>query len=148
MGSNQLRTPRTHAVGRIRELAHNLLHEIFTLPARAITLGDASGAVISMGFGVAVSDTDHDLWVERTDNYSTRCQQCIAHGRFEIVGVLIRPVQKSWRMHLRKPIALPKLHVVLAIFARLDVSPLARQYSQALLRRSLAAVHHEHFVPA
>ncbi|MGY4352170.1 hypothetical protein ACVWXM_008663 [Bradyrhizobium sp. GM7.3] len=39
--------------------------------------------------------------------------------------VLIRPVQKSWRMHLRKPIALPKLHVVLAIFARLDVSPLA-----------------------
>ena len=33
-------------------------------------------------------------------------------------------------------------------FARLDVSPLARQYSQALLRRSLAAVHHEHFVPA
>ncbi|MGY4429640.1 hypothetical protein ACVWWO_002117 [Bradyrhizobium sp. F1.13.1] len=29
--------------------------------------------------------------------------------------VLIRPVQKSWRMHLRKPIAFPKLHVVLAI---------------------------------
>src|SRR6478609_11317140 len=87
MGSNQLRTPRTHAVGRIRELAHNLLHEIFTLPARAITLGDASGAVISMCFGVAVSDADHDLGMERTEGYSTRCQQCIAHGRFEIVGV-------------------------------------------------------------
>src|SRR3954454_11568230 len=87
MGSNQLRTSRTHAVGRIRELAHNLLHEIFTLPARAIILGDASGAVISMGFGVAVSDADHDLWVERTHGYGARCQQCIAHGRFEIVGV-------------------------------------------------------------
>src|SRR3954451_7332287 len=87
MGRNELRTSRTHAVGRIRELAHNLLHEIFTLPARAITLGDASGAVISMGFGAAVSDADHDLWMERADDYSTRCQQPIAHGRFEIVGV-------------------------------------------------------------
>src|SRR4051812_22825166 len=87
MGSNQLRTSRTHAVGCVRELAHNLLHEIFTLPARAITLGNASGAVISMGLGVAVSDADHDLWVERTRGYSTRRQQCIPHGRFEIVGV-------------------------------------------------------------
>ena len=63
----QVCTSRTHAVGCICELASNLVHQFFVVPARAIALDDVFGAVVGMGLGGGVTNPDSHLWMEWTE---------------------------------------------------------------------------------
>ena len=81
IGSGHVCTSRTYAVGRICELASDLVHQIFMLSARAISLDDVSGAVVGVGLGGGITNTDNHLWMERTDRCGTRRKQRITHER-------------------------------------------------------------------
>ncbi len=91
MGIGWVCTSRTRVVGRLCELANNLVHQIFMLPARAIALDHVSSAVIDMGLGVVVTNPDDHRWMERTD-YWGRASTTAHDAR--------APLDCRWRWHL------------------------------------------------
>jgi hypothetical protein len=61
-------------------LASKLFPESLSLPSRAIGFDELSGARKSMAFSRIVTDTDHQIQVERANCYGMGRFQRVVHG--------------------------------------------------------------------
>jgi hypothetical protein len=80
---------RTSTIGSLAQLAPEFFPERLRCPIRPIASGHFPGPLERMTFGGVIADPDNDVPMERACGCGTGRLQRVAHGRGQIVGMVV-----------------------------------------------------------